>query len=197
MVWNRYFVMNKIFLILSILALNSICRAESFFIQYSLGATQDYNNQTIQTLQRSFFHEASFYYRMFKNQELYIGLSYSMSSTYQTDSTSSSSTQIGNSPLVSVRYYLNKKQYMGLTFQYGPMAQLYQASEAAEINWTGSMLAVKPGIYLPLSKSFQLAIEFSYFMTNYTKTSTISGSTTDSSFTRTQAIPSAGLIWNF
>lgn len=182
--------------VIAILLIGVFTKGESF-LQYSFGASQDSNNQFTQTLQRSYFHELSYYYELGKTKNLFLGIAYSRSSSYQTEANNSSTTQVSSNPLLSMRYYLTKNQNIGLTLQFAPVAQLYQETDSASANWTGTVITVKPGIYISMKSRFQLAIELTYMKSNYTKKSALSGTIQDTNFSRTQTIPSLGIIWNF
>jgi hypothetical protein len=167
------------------------------FVQYSLGASQDFNSYSPQSIQRSYFNEFSYYLQMGKWDRLYLGAAYSMISSYQSETDESSTTQSGQNALLSARLYLTKNKVLGITVQYSPLAKLYYATELIEENWTGSAFVIKPGIYPQLTSKLRISIELSYYMATYNKRETISGTSTTESFTRTHAIPSAGLIWDF
>lgn len=174
----------------------SFAQANSF-IQYSFGASQDSNSYDPQNLQRSYFNEFSYYFQIGKWDRLYLGAAYSLVSSYQSESDDSSTTQSGQNALVSARVCLTKNEVVAVTVQYSPLSKLYYATDAIEENWTGTAIVIKPGIYPQLTSKLRVSIELSYYMANYTKRETLSGTSTTSSFTRTNAIPSAGLIWDF
>lgn len=180
---------------LRILVLSSLAGADGF-IQYNFGVGQDSNNQSTVTIQRSTFHEVSSYFKITQKAEFHLGISYIKSSSYQTESDNNSSTQTTNVPLISLRYYLNKNRNFGLTLQFSPIAKLYQATDLAAADWSGTAVIVKPGVYVPVKTSFQLAIELNYIKSMYSKKTALSGTLPDSNFSRTQLVPTAGLIWN-
>ena len=187
----------KLRFIVAVISLSlSIAKANSF-VQYSFGYSQDYNTLSTQNIQRGYFNEFSYYLQFGSLTHLYLGFSYNMISSYQTESDTSSTTQSGQNALVNVRYYLFKNDIIGFTLQYSPMAKLYYANESSEVNWTGSSVVIKPGIYPQLSQSFKISLELAYYMSTYNKKEILSGTESSNSFTRTHAIPTAGIIWDF
>ncbi|MBL7544518.1 MAG: hypothetical protein JNL11_11940 [Bdellovibrionaceae bacterium] len=169
----------------------------NWFVQYNFGLSRDFNSYTPENIQRSYLNEISFYFQLGQTKRLYWGASYNFTSNYQSESNSSSTTQSTQGAAIAARWYFNKNETLGMTIEYCPLIKLYYATENTEEDWSGSGLVIKPGLYPQLTARLKVSIEFIYHVAAYNNKEVLSGASTTSNFTRSYALPSAGIIWDF